>query len=204
MKKREHINNKKIKYVLNNSTVSNTIYDWLNSIIVAFVVVIILLSFLFRLIDVDGTSMEPTLINTDKVIVSELFYQPKNGDIVVISHGEQYEKPLVKRVIATGGQKLRIDFDKNEVYVNDKLLNEDYIQGKTIRGNAEIPEVVPEGKVFVMGDNRSVSLDSRYHDVGLIDEDIIIGKAIFVLIPHKLADDGETPVIDFSRVRFLF
>lgn len=190
--------------VLNNNVAVATAYEWLNSIIVAFVIVVVLLAFVFRLIDVDGTSMEPTLIDTDKVIVTNLFYHPHNSDVIVISHGEEYSKPLVKRVIATAGQSLRIDFDKNEVYVDDVLLDEYYIQGETIKGNTEIPEVIPEGKVFVMGDNRTVSLDSRYHEVGLIDETSIIGKAQFVLIPHSLSSDGKTPVLDFSRIRGIY
>ena len=183
---------------------ANTVYDWMSSIIIAFTIVVIILTFVFRLIDVDGSSMEPTLITKDKVIVTDLFYKPHNGDIIVISHGQEYEKPLIKRVIAIPGQKLRIDFENNEVYVDDKLLDEPYIQGETVQGNAEIPEVVPEGTVFVMGDNRSISLDSRYTEVGLISLDSIIGKAQFDLIPHKLAADGRTPVLDFSQMRYLY
>lgn len=193
----------KQQIVVNKSAVSNTIYDWISCVVVALVVVIILLTFVFRLIDVDGTSMEPTLINTDKVIVTNLFYTPQDGDIVVISHGEEYEKPLVKRVIAIPGQSLKIDYDKEEVYVDGTLLHEDYIQGKTIKGNNEnIPDVIPEGKVFVMGDNRTVSLDSRYHEVGLIDIDSIIGKAQLVIIPHTL--NGNNVQLDLSKIRYLY
>ncbi len=189
---------------LNNNAVSSNLYDWVNSIIVAVIAVVILLTFFFRLIDVDGTSMEPTLINTDKVIVSELFYTPDNGDVVVISHGEEYDKPLIKRVIATEGQSVRIDFDNNAVYVDGVLIDEPYIQGNTIRGDAEIPEVVPQGKVFVLGDNRPVSLDSRYHEVGLIDVDSIIGKAQFVIIPHSYAENNIKPKLDFTKIRYIY
>ncbi len=189
---------------LNSNAVSSNLYDWVNSIIVAVIAVVILLTFFFRLIDVDGTSMEPTLINTDKVIVSELFYTPDNGDVVVISHGEEYDKPLIKRVIATEGQSIRIDFDNNAVYVDGVLLDEPYIQGNTIRGDAEIPEVVPQGKVFVLGDNRPVSLDSRYHEVGLIDVDSIIGKAQFVIIPHSYAENNIKPKLDFTKIRYIY
>ncbi len=193
----------KPQIVVNRSVANNTIYDWISCIVIALVVVLILLTYVFRLIDVDGTSMEPTLINTDKVVVTDLFYTPHDGDIVVISHGEEYQKPLVKRVIATAGQKLRIDYEKNEVYVDDNLLQENYIQGETIKGNNEnIPEVIPEGKVFVMGDNRPISLDSRYHEVGLIDVSSIIGKAQFVIIPHKL--QGNNIILDFSKMRYLY
>ncbi len=192
------------KIKLNTSAVSLSLFDWVNSIIVAVVAVVILLTFCFRLINVDGTSMEPTLINKDKVIVTELFYTPDNGDVVVISHGEEYDKPLVKRVIATEGQTLNIDFDNNKIYVDGELVDEPYIQGDTVKGNADIPEVIPEGKVFVLGDNRPISLDSRYHEVGLIDVDTIIGKAQVVIIPHSYNDGGIKPVLDFSKIRYIY
>lgn len=200
------INNEKevTKVKLNSNIASVSVYDWVNSIIVAVVAVVILLTFCFRLIDVDGQSMEPTLINTDKVIVTELFYTPDNGDVVVISHGEEYDKPLVKRIIATEGQSLRIDFDTKQVYVDGQLIDEPYIQGDTIKGDAEIPEVIPEGKVFVMGDNRSISLDSRYHGVGLIDVDTIIGKAQFVVIPHTYKEGSIKPVFDITKIRYIY
>lgn len=194
------------KIKLNKSGLVATIFDWVGSLISALVVVLLLMTFLFRVIDVDGTSMESTLIDTDKVVITNLFYTPENGDVIVISHGEEYEKPLVKRVIATPGQTLKIDFEKEEVYVDGVLLDEPYIQGNTIRGNAEIPEVIPEGKVFVMGDNRTVSLDSRYHEIGLIDVKDIIGKAQLVVIPHKYADtgNGTAPQFDISGIRYIY
>lgn len=194
----------KVKVKLNTSPLSSNLYDWVSSIVVAVVTVVILLTFCFRLIDVDGTSMEPTLINTDKVVVTNLFYTPQNSDVIVISHGEEYDKPLVKRVIATEGQTLRIDFDTNQIYVDGQLIDEPYIQGDTIKGNIDIPEVVPQGKVFVLGDNRPVSLDSRYHEVGLIDENSIIGKAQFVIIPHTYNEGEIIPTLDFSKIRYIY
>ncbi len=193
-----------VKVELNKSAVSSCVFDWVNSIIIAVVAVVLLLTFCFRLIDVEGKSMEPTLINTDKVIVSNLFYTPKNGDIVVISHGENYDKPLVKRIIAIEGQKIRIDFENNKVYVDDVLLDEPYIQGETVVGTAPIPEVVPKGKVFVMGDNRSDSMDSRHKTIGLIDVESIIGKAQFVVVPHS-RDGVDGPIsLDFSQFGYLY
>ena len=192
------------KVSLNSNPISTNIYDWVSSIIVAVIAVVVLLTFCFRIIDVDGRSMEPTLINTDKVVVTNLFYTPNDGDVVVISHGEEYDKPLVKRVIATEGQTLNIDFDKGEIYVDGQLIDEPYIQGETIKGNAEIPAVVPEGKVFVLGDNRPVSLDSRYHEVGLIDEESIIGKAQFVVIPHSYSDGSVIPKLDLTKIRYIY
>lgn len=192
------------KVEMNTNTISSCVFDWVNSIIIAIVAVVLLLTFCFRLIDVDGKSMEPTLINTDKVIVTNLFYTPKCGDIVVISHGVNYDKPLVKRIIATENQKLRIDFENNKVYVDDVLLDEPYIQGKTIKGTAQIPEVVPEGKVFVMGDNRSDSMDSRHKTVGLIDVESIIGKAQFVVVPHSREGKDGPISLDFSQFGYLY
>ncbi|MDO4748259.1 MAG: signal peptidase I [Eubacteriales bacterium] len=192
------------KITVNKNKISSNIYDWVHSILIAVVAVVVILTFCFRLIDVDGTSMESTLINTDKVIITDLFYTPENGDIVVISHAEDYDKPLVKRVIATEGQSLRIDFDTNQVYVNGELLDEPYIQGTTVRGDAEIPEVIPEGKVFVLGDNRTFSKDSRYSDIGLIDVNNIIGKAQFVIVPHSYENGSTVPEFDISGIRYLY
>lgn len=191
---------------LNKSEVTSTVFDWLGSLFMALICVLVVMTFVFRVIDVDGTSMEPTLLDSDKVVITDLFYTPAPGDVIVISHGEKYAKPLVKRVIAVEGQELRIDFDSNEVYVDGALVQEDYIQGNTIRGDKpeeEINGVIPEGKVFVMGDNRTVSLDSRYYEVDLIDTTAIIGKAQVVVIPHSYDTDGRAK-LDFSRIRYIY
>ena len=114
---------------------TSTVLDWLGSLFMALICVLIVMTFFFRIIDVDGPSMESTLINTDKVVITDLFYTPHQGDIVVISHGEQYDKALIKRVIATPGQDLKIDYENNKVYVDGKLLEEDYIPGVTRQGD---------------------------------------------------------------------
>ena len=191
---------------LNNNEVTATVFDWLGSLFMALVVVLLVMTFGFRIIDVDGKSMEPTLIDTDKVVITDLFYTPHDGDIVIISHAEEYQKPLVKRVIATAGQELRLDYDNNAVYVDGKKLDEPYIQGATVRGN--IPEdqingIVPEGKVFVMGDNRGISLDSRYSTIGFIDEELIIGKAQLDVIPHTYDENGILK-FDISGIRYVY
>ena len=191
---------------LNKSTVTSTIFDWLGSLFMALICVLIVMTFFFRVIDVDGPSMEPTLINTDKVVITDLFYTPHPGDIVVISHGEKYDKALIKRVIATEGQDLLIDFENDKVYVDGELLKEDYIQGITKMGDRtpeDINGIVPKGKVFVMGDNRTVSLDSRFEEVGLIDVKDIIGKAQLDIIPHTYNNEGN-PKLDFSKIRYLY
>ena len=183
-----------------------TVFDWLGSLFMALVVVLLVMTFGFRIIDVDGKSMEPTLIDSDKVLITDLFYTPHNGDIVIISHGEEYPKPLVKRVIAIAGQELKLDYENNAVYVDGQKLDEPYIQGTTVRGDVaeeELNGVVPEGKVFVMGDNRSISLDSRYKQIGFIDESYIIGKAQLDVIPHAYGTGG-VPKLDLSKIRYVY
>ena len=191
---------------LNQSELVATVFDWLGSLFMALVIVLLIMTFGFRIIDVDGKSMEPTLIDTDKVAITDLFYTPHNGDIVIISHAEEYQKPLVKRVIATAGQELRIDYDKNEVYVDGEKLDEPYIQGMTVHGDipeTELNGIVPEGKVFVMGDNRGISLDSRYRQIGFIDESYIIGKAQLDVIPHTYDDNGVLK-LDLTKIRYVY
>ncbi len=184
---------------------ASTVFDWLGSLFMALIVVLIAMSFCFRIIDVDGKSMESTLIDTDKVMISNLFYTPHNGDIVVISHGAEYAKPLIKRVIATEGQQIRLDYENNAVYVDGEKLSEPYIQGTTVAGDIpeeELNTTVPEGKVFVMGDNRTISLDSRYYEVGYIDVDAIIGKAQLDVIPHKY--ENNELKFDISGIRYVY
>lgn len=162
------------------------IYDWIRCIIFAIAIVIICLTFVFRLVDVDGSSMYDTLSSDDKVIVTNFMYTPKTNDIVVISHGAQYAKPIIKRVIATEGQTIKLDYEHDRIIVDGVVIDEAYIDGSTfggIVGDNEIPEVIPEGKIFVMGDNRKVSMDSRSTKIGLIDVKDVIGKAQVVAFP---------------------
>jgi signal peptidase I len=170
---------------LKKSEGTASLYEWVHSLVFAVAVVVIVLTFFLRLVDVSGTSMLQTLKSEDKVIVTNFFYTPRHKDIVVISHGAEYSKPLIKRVIAVEGEKLDIDFDTETVKVNGEVLKEDYIQGHTKDEQGEIPKVIPKGKVFVMGDNRTVSLDSRSSEIGLIDVKDIIGKAQVVVFPFN-------------------
>lgn len=182
-KKKRNIEPRTIHLKKSEGTAS--VYEWVHSLVFAVAIVVILLTFFVRLVDVSGTSMLQTLQNNDKVIVSNLLYTPKTGDIVVVSKGAKYAEPIIKRVIATEGQTLSIDFDKESVVVDGVELKEDYIQGHTHKEDGEIPAVIPKGKVFVLGDNRGVSMDSRSKTIGLIDVKDIIGKADLVVFPFK-------------------
>lgn len=164
------------------------VYDWIRCIIFAIAIVVVCLTFVFRLVDVEGTSMNDTLQTKDKVIVTNMFYQPQDNDIVVISHGAEYKKPIIKRVIATAGQTLELDYENEKIIVDGIEISEPYIKGTTFSGNYGnnvLPNVIPEGKIFVMGDNRQVSLDSRSTEIGLIDVKDVIGKAQFVAFPFS-------------------
>jgi len=163
------------------------IYDWIQCLAGALIVCVLMFVFLFRVIDVKGSSMVPTLYNQDKMLVSGLFYKPKAGDIVVFKKDEyDPNKALVKRVIATENQKINIDFDKGIVYVDEVPLEEDYINDITLTKLDFIgPKTVPEGCVFVMGDNRNMSTDSRKDEIGMVDSRLIIGKVYCVLFPLK-------------------
>lgn len=170
------------------------IYDWVETVIVALVVLILVFIFVFRIVRVDGSSMIQTLHNNDLVITSNLFYTPKYGDIIVFDTESSME-PLVKRVIATGGQTVDIDFIAGVVYVDGEPLDERYTNTlTTLREDFSGPVKVPEGMLFVMGDNRNGSLDSRSKAVGLVDERAVIGKVYFILMPGR----DENGVRDWS------
>jgi len=165
------------------------LYDWIQCIVTAIICGVLIFVFLGRTIGVDGRSMLQTLRHNDRVIISNLFYTPANGDIIVFqSPAEQFEFPLVKRVIAIENQVVDIDFESGNVYVNNVLLNEPYIAAVTTAKNDFTgPLTIPPGFVFVLGDNRNSSTDSRDNVVGLVDTRYILGKVLLVLIPG--ADD---------------
>ncbi len=129
-------------------------------------------------VEVDGHAMEPTLKNGDVIFADPFNGVPKNGDIILIQKKSDYTKPLIKRVIAVEGQSLRLDYENERIFVDDTQISEPYIKDTTFAGvncNYNIPEVIPEGKIFVLGDNRAVSLDSRSSKIGLVDVNEIIG-----------------------------
>lgn len=159
-------------------------FEWSETIVQAFILVVLVFTFLFRGFTVDGQSMMDTLHHGDKVAVIRWKYVPTDGDVVVIKHGEKFDKPIIKRIIATEGQSLKINFSDGSVYVNGEKLNETYIKEPMwLRGDAVIPAVIPQGYCFVMGDNRNNSSDSRTKVIGLIPYENIIGKAKFIFYP---------------------
>ena len=162
------------------------IYDWIQCVVTALVFCVLMFSFFVRIVDVDGSSLYPTLEDADKVIVSDLFYSPKQGDIIVFRKDEYKDKPLVKRVIAVGGQTVEIDFSEGIVYVDGVALDEPYTADLTKEKLDFTGKVtVPEGSVFVLGDNRMHSTDSRYSVIGCVDERYIMGKVYFTVFPVK-------------------
>ncbi|MDR1628175.1 MAG: signal peptidase I [Oscillospiraceae bacterium] len=163
---------------------STSTFEWTESIAQALVVMVAVLAFIFRIATVDGTSMLNTLHDKDKVFILKWNYTPRSGDVVVITKGVQYDKPLVKRAIATEGQTLSIDFDNNTVIVDGTTLKEPYILEPMWRkGDGVIPKVIPKGHTFVMGDNRNNSMDSRYKEIGVIPNENIVGKATHIVFP---------------------
>ena len=164
---------------------NKSMYEWIQCLLVALATCVVIFLFFVRVIDVKGTSMVPTLQNADKMIVSGLFYKPKAGDIVVFKKDEYSpNKALVKRIIATEGQSINIDFENGIAYMGGEPIEEDYIADLT-RTKLDFigPQTVPEGCVFVMGDNRNMSTDSRKKEIGMVDSRLILGKVYMVIFP---------------------
>lgn len=173
--------------------------EWAGSLVYAVLAMLLLNLFVFRSITVDGESMNNTLQDQDRVLSTNFFYTPQRGDIVVIQADKipnqrtgKYGEPIIKRVIALAGDTIKFDFEKGEVYLKKAgeqeflLLEEDYIAAPTMakldRHSGE-EHIIPENCVFVMGDNRNRSLDSRSQYVGDVDTDLIMGKAFVRLFP---------------------
>lgn len=183
-----------------------SMFDYVEMFAISVVAVLFVFSFCFRHCQVDGNSMNNTLANKEMLVTTNLFYEPQQGDIVVFHlSNDHYKQPLVKRVIATEGQTVKINFINGEVTVDGRLLDERYIfvDGGIYRvkidfdryymrpddnGDLVFEAKVPEGKIFVMGDNRNHSTDSRSHLVGFVDKDCVLGKAILRIKPFTVFD----------------
>lgn len=167
---------------------SEDLFEWVETLVVAFFAVILFFTFIFRLAAVNGESMLPTLVDKDRLIVSYIGYTPKNGDIVIVNNeNPALEKVIVKRVIATGGQTVDIDFNSGIVKVDGKELEESYINNLTLldeKGH-DYPVTVPENCLFVMGDNRMNSTDSRSPLVGFVPEEDVLGKVVLRIFPFS-------------------
>ncbi len=160
------------------------LFDWAEALVISLTTVIIIFVFFVKLITVDGTSMLPTLEHNDRLVVSDLFFKPEYGDIIILTKESFQKDPIVKRVIATEGQTIDIDYSTGDVYVDGELLVEPYINDITLlEGDTPLPATVPENSVFVMGDNRNASSDSRVATLGMVEEQYILGRVLFRFYP---------------------
>ena len=188
----------------NGSKTQAVVLSYMHDLVFLLVGLLLVFVLLFRIVVVEGPSMRSTLLSGDSLLVlsSTLYHEPKQGDIIVASKdGFKDGRPIVKRVIAKAGQTVDIDFELGTVYVDGVALDEPYTltptntpEDKSLQ--AAFPLTVDDGCLFVMGDNRNQSNDSRYPQVGLIDEREVLGKVLFLVFP---GEDPQTKKRDFSR-----
>ncbi len=170
------------------TTPSADLFSWLQALTCALMVLVVVFTFVGRIIVVDGHSMDPTLNDGDLIVLQCIGYEPKQGDVVVLRKDfADIHHPIVKRVIATEGQTVSIDYDAGVVYVDGEPLDEPYLNEEMQwpgYGTMEETEwVVPEGSIFVMGDNRNASSDSRDERLGPVDVRYVIGHAVCTILP---------------------
>lgn len=166
------------------------LYFWLQALVVALVTLILLFTFVGRIIGVDGSSMLPTLRDKETMLLQSIGYEPEQGDIVVLTkYFGHVQGPIVKRVIATGGQTVDIDYAAGTVSVDGAVLSEPYIREPMWEPGYAAGDIthvtVPEGHIFVMGDNRNNSDDSRDVALGVVDERYVLGHVLMVLFPFN-------------------
>ncbi|MFI3326040.1 MAG: signal peptidase I [Clostridia bacterium] len=174
---------------MKNIKIQKVIFEWVEELVFASVVVVLIFSFAFKIVSVSGDSMLPNYFEGDKLIISSFSGEAEIGDVVVIVGA--LDKPIIKRVIATEGQEIDIDTDTGTVYIDGEALDETLFglengittQTYTSLDLTQLPQIVPQGCVFVLGDNRVVSEDSRYATVGMVDANMIIGEVVFQIYP---------------------
>ena len=167
---------------MSKESLGEEIKDWVVSILVAVVLAFFIRYFIVELYLVEGPSMRPTLVSQERLVVNKFIYRfkaPEKGEVLVFRYPKDPSRDFIKRVIAVPGDTIEIK--DGRVFVNQQLLNETYILDKT-RGSYPL-STVPEGHIFVMGDNRNNSEDSRFKDVGFVPYDLIKGKAMMVFWP---------------------
>lgn len=166
-------------------------YTWLQAMSMALLILLVIFTFFGRIISVEGSSMVPTLVDGDMMFVRCLGYEPEQGDIVVLRKDfGSIHSPIVKRVIAVGGQTVEIDYDTSTVYVDGVALDEPYrndphMERRTGADEQRTYWEVPEGSIFVMGDNRNASTDSRNDALGVVDTRYVIGEVMGVILPPQ-------------------
>ena len=162
---------------------SSALFDWAESLVIAILLVIALFTFICRIVIVDGHSMESTLHHGQLMLVSAIGYEEERGDIIVLHN--DFHGPIVKRIVATEGDTVDIDFDNAQVYLNGEALDEPYLDHFSYYDyeGIDFPQTVPEDCVFVLGDNRNGSTDSRSPLVGMVDQKSVIGKVYFTIFP---------------------
>lgn len=179
-------------------------YEWVQALVCSVLTVVLIFTFAVRIVRVSGESMRETLQDQDMLVVLNnwLCGGYEQGDIVILQRDDFYGgEPIVKRVIATEGQTVDIDFDAGVVYVDGTALEEPYTREPTwTQEGTEFPLTVPEGCVFVMGDNRNDSDDSRDSALGPVDTRCVLGRALLLAVPGPTADTEQR---DWSRVGIL-
>lgn len=163
--------------------------DWVEELVIALTIIAVIFTFCFRIITVSGTSMVPNYEDGDRILVVNAFTPPRQGEVVVIVN--VLEEPIIKRVIATEGQTVDFDYEAKAVLVDGKVLDETAFGLEngitefpyTSFELVDFPQTVPKGCIFVLGDNRPVSEDSRYQIIGMVDMRDVLGKAVFHVFP---------------------
>jgi len=164
---------------------SEYIYSVLSMIIAIFTAIMLLFLFFVRIVSVSGDSMNPTLVNGSKIFVSSFLYNPSYGDIIAFGKAEGEDTSVIKRVIGLPGDTIDINFETHIITVNGEIYVDKISVSEAIseQGDIEFPVTVPEDCVFVLGDNRNNSIDSRFSRIGFVQYNEILGKAVFSLVP---------------------